>query len=88
MWAALPVEERLGVPAKAQLALVSVPTLAAREQLFHKGFCFVAVSQPRGMKGLLARQPIVPQMATFEEQVGPFHFFSHFFHTMRIARSG
>ena len=70
--AAIPVEEGLRILAKAQMALVFVP-VTAPEQLHHKGFCLVAVSLSCGMESLLSCQPVIPQAAALEKQVGSFH---------------
>jgi hypothetical protein len=78
--ATLPVEVGLSIPAEAQAALISV-AFAGTKRLHNVGFCFVAVSLPRGMKSLFARQSIIPEVTTLEEKGGTFHFFSHFFHS-------
>ena len=67
---------------RVSIDLLQVQCLA--ENHLHDTECFVN----RSIKGLFVCQPIIPQMLTLKGQVGPFYFFSHFFHTLRIPRSG
>jgi len=60
---AIPIEEGLRVSAETQMALISM-SFGTSKELHHKGFCLIAVSLSRGVKGLLSCQPVIPQVIT------------------------
>jgi hypothetical protein len=66
MGTTIPVEERLGISSKTQMTLPPA-SFCVPKKLYHVDFCFVAVSLPRGVKGLLFCQSVIPQVATFEK---------------------
>jgi hypothetical protein len=66
MRAAFPVEERLGISSKIQVAL-SATSFCVPKKLHHIGFRLIAVSLSCGVKRLFSCQPIIPQVATLEK---------------------